>query len=150
MPSAPNQPQLTDRLLYPVSLLGQPFVLLMVLAPRSRFTRRVVGSNLIFILYGGLYTALALRAIYRNPELVPRVMRLDLDAIARFMGDRDSGVITVWTHMTTSDLFIARWIYLDSLARGKPARLPVLVQFLSGPVGLLGYLLGRGRRAVTG
>ena len=139
----PNQQPLTDRLLYPVSLFGQPLVALMLLAPRARFTRRVVGSNLPFLLYGGLYTLLVMRGALKDPEVFRRIMRLDLDAITQFMGDRDSGVITAWTHMTTSDLFIARWIFLDSLARGKPARLPIVLQFFGGPVGVFVYLLSR-------
>jgi hypothetical protein len=48
--------------------------------------------------------------------------------------------------MTTSDFFIARWIYLDSLKVGKPARLWIFVQAYLGPIGLLGYLLSRRRR----
>ena len=144
-PLLSNPRPLADRLLYPVSLVGQPLVLLMLLAPRARFTRRVVGSHLPFLLYGGLYTALVLRSARNDPAVFRRVLRLDLDAITAFMGDRNSGVITVWTHMTTSDLFIARWIYLDSLARGAPARVPILLQFFGGPVGLLLYLLRRGR-----
>ncbi|HYN89948.1 MAG TPA: hypothetical protein VER55_15550 [Ardenticatenaceae bacterium] len=35
--------------------------------------------------------------------------------------------------------------YLDSMQRNAPARLPILMQYFSGPLGLLGYLLTRGR-----
>jgi hypothetical protein len=133
------------KLLRPISVAGWPLVMLMLVAPRAELTRRIMGSTVIFTLLGGVYTALAVRSMLKDPATVKEIVRLEPKAVARYMGDRD-GAITVWTHMTTSDLFIARWIYLDSLERGAPARLFILTQFLAGPVGLLGYLLV-GRRA---
>jgi hypothetical protein len=136
----------TDRWLRPVSLVPLPYALLMVLAPRARLTQRVMAGDRLFLAYAGVYTALLARATRADPQGALGIMRLDTPAIARFIGDPDRGVITVWTHMTTSDLFIARWIYRDSLARGAVARLPILAQALFGPLGLLLYLLTRRSR----
>ncbi len=100
-------------------------------------------SNLIFLLYGSIYSGLVLRTVIKRPGLILKILQLEVDGIAEFMGDRDTGIITTWTHMSTNDLFVARWIYLDSLKRGKPSRLAVLVQMVMGPAGLFLYLLTR-------
>jgi hypothetical protein len=135
----------TDRWLRPVSLVPLPYALLMILAPRARLTQRIIAGDRLFLAYAGLYTALLARATRADPWGALGIARLDTAAITRFIGDPDHGLITVWTHMTTSDLFIARWIYRDSLARGAVARLPILAQALFGPLGLLLYLLTRRR-----
>ncbi len=129
----------TDAVFLPVSFVGFPLVLLMLVAPRARLTRRLVSSNLLVAGLAGLYAALVARGIVKNPASLRTILSLDLDGIVAWMGQRDNAV-TVWTHMTTCDFFIARWIYLDSLERGRPARLALLTQFVAGPIGLLSYL----------
>ncbi len=143
-----DESTLGDKWFLPITLLSQPFVLLMLVAPRAQITRRIVESQLFILAYAAVYAALVVRALIKNPRLFLRVMRLDAVAVAEFLGDRDIGMLPAWVHMTTSDMFIARWIYLDSMERNAPARLPILMQYLSGPLGLLGYLLTR--RKTTG
>lgn len=129
-----------------VSFAVQPFLLLMLAAPRAAFTQRMVANNLVFRVLGAVYGALAMYAATRNWSLkaARAVFGLDFDKITPMMG-KPSGTVTVWTHMTINDFFVARWIYFDSLKSGKPARLWILAQGYLGPIGLLGYLLSRGK-----
>ncbi len=129
-----------------VSFAVQPFLLLMLAAPRTAFTRRVVANNVVFRVLGAVYGALAFYAATRNWSLkaARAVFGLDFDRVVPMMGE-PAGTATVWAHMTISDFFVARWIYFDSLESGKPARLWILVQGYLGPIGLLGYLLTRRR-----
>ena len=62
----------------------------------------------------------------------------------------DGGVVIGWTHYLAFDLFTGLWIGRDADAKGfsRVAQVPFLVAtFLFGPVGLLGWLIVRERRA---
>lgn len=55
-----------------------------------------------------------------------------------------------WTHYLAFDLFVGLWIARDADKRrvGRLAQLPFfLASFLAGPIGLLAWLLARGRLA---
>ena len=63
-----------------------------------------------------------------------------------FMGD--SGVVIGWTHYLAFDLFVGLWIARDADGKGfgRLVQAPfLLMTFLAGPIGLLGWLLIRGR-----
>lgn len=140
-----KKPDALDNLFRLTNLLVLPFWLLMLLAPRAKFTQRVMGSNLIFFLLGGIYSTLLARGLVKDPSGMREIMNPNLNGITKLLTGRDSAFLA-WTHFLTSDLFVGRWIYLDSLQRGKTARLPVLLTFLAGPFGLVSYLAVRPRR----
>jgi Domain of unknown function (DUF4281) len=127
-----------------LSIGGAPLALLMAFAPQASLTRRLVASNLLLQAYGGVYTVLFFRAILQKPDLFLAAAKLDVDSLVALTG-KPEFARAVWAHASTCDLFIARWIYLDSMGRGHVARLPVLLQFVLGPVGLLVYLTLRDR-----
>lgn len=127
-----------------LSVGGAPLALLMAFAPRAPLTKRLVASNLLIQVYGGIYTVLFLRAILQKPDLFVAAAKLDVKALVALTG-KPVFARAVWAHASTCDLFIARWIYLDSMRRGHVARVPLLLQFVLGPIGLLVYL-SRGNR----
>ena len=129
----------TVALFLPASFVGFPPVVLMLVAPRARLTRGLVSSNLLVAGLAGRNAKLVGRGLVKSPASPRTILRLHLNGIVTWMSQRDTAV-PVWTHMTTCDFFIARWIYLDSLERGRPARLALLTQFVAGPIGLLSYL----------
>jgi hypothetical protein len=96
-------------------------------------------SNLIFNLLGVVYTVILVRGLSKNPSIAKDIMNPQLTNITKLLGDRN-GAAAGWTHFLSSDLFVGRWIYLDSLERGKTARVSLLATFLAGPLGLLSYL----------
>lgn len=62
----------------------------------------------------------------------------------------DAGVAIGWTHYLAFDLFTGLWIARDADAKGfsRIVQAPfLLATFLAGPVGLLGWLVMRERRA---
>ena len=127
-----------------LSIGGAPLALLMAFAPRASLTKRMVASNLLLQIYGSIYSVLFLRAILQKPDLFVAAATLDVDALVALTG-KPEFARAVWAHASTCDLFIARWIYLDSMQRDQPARVPLLLQFALGPVGLLVYLTLRNR-----
>lgn len=121
-----------------------PFWLLMILLPKAAFTRKIMSSNLIFVLLGSLYTGLLTSTLTLSQdgsgsEGAKELLNPSLDGIIKLLGNRQSA-FAGWVHFLAFDLFVGRWIYLDSLERGKPARLSILLTLFAGPLGLLFYL----------
>ena len=67
---------------------------------------------------------------------------------ALFMSD--GGIVLGWTHYLAFDLFVGLWIARDADAKGfsRLVQLPILFfTLMAGPIGLLLWLMIRGRRA---
>jgi ABA DEFICIENT 4-like len=126
------------------NVLVMPFWLPMILAPRWRWTRRLMSSPLVVAGPLVLYAVLVLPQLL---ALLPALARPELPAIAALLGT-PQGATIAWMHFLAFDLFVARWIYLDVQERGWPAWLlsPLLaLTLMFGPLGLGAYL---GLRAV--
>lgn len=121
------------------SLLVMPFWFLLVFLPWWSWTRRIMQSPLVAIAPALLYAALALPMI---GILLPELIRPSLSSIAALLAT-PTGATIGWVHFLAFDLFVGRWIYLDSKERKITAWLvsPILVlTFLLGPFGLALYL----------
>ena len=121
------------------NLLVLPFWLLMIVLPHWRWTRRLLASPLVVVPPALLYAGLIL------PQLgaaLPALMNPRLAGIAGLLAT-PGGAAAAWAHFLTFDLFVGRWVYLDSRERGLSALLMAPVLFLVlmlGPLGLLAYL----------
>jgi hypothetical protein len=74
--------------------------------------------------------------------LLPALAQPKLGEISALLGTPEGATIG-WLHFLALDLFVGRWIYLDSRERGLSAWLISPVLFLTlmfGPIGLLAYL----------
>ena len=129
------------------SLVVMPFWLLMLVAPRWRWTARIVGSPAVVAGAIAVYAALVAPQLAR---LLPVVARPQLPVVAALLGTA-RGATIAWTHFLALDLFAGRWILLDSAARGSSGwwlRPVLLATLLFAPLGLGLYLLRRaGERA---
>jgi hypothetical protein len=127
------------------SFLVLPFWLLMILAPRWRWTRRIVSSPFIVLGPVGLYAFLLLPHLL---AILPALMQPRLEPIAALLG-QPLGTTIAWAHFLALDLFAARWIYLDAGERGLSAWAlsPLLaLTLMFGPLGLGAYLAVRSAR----
>jgi hypothetical protein len=128
------------------NLLVLPFWILMVLVPTWGMTRRIMASPWVVAPPALLYlVTLVPVATMVLPEVINPVQ-------ARIMSllGTPTGTTLAWAHFVAFDLFVGRWIYLDSRSRSYSAWgvSPILVlTLLIGPVGLLMYL---GARSVIG
>lgn len=134
------------------NVLVLPFWLLMIALPHWRWTQRIMASPLVAAPAALLYAALLV------PQLgaaVPALLNPQLAGIRALLGT-PGGATVAWVHFLAFDLFVGRWVYRDSRARGLSAWLvaPVLFAVLMvGPLGLVIYLalravLGRGKTQV--
>ncbi len=123
-------------------LLVMPFWFLMIALPLWGVTRRVIASPWIAAAPAALYAALVLP---RFTEVFAAVSSPSLAGVASLLGS-EFGAVVGWVHFLAFDLFVRRWVYLDSRERGINPFLmaPVLFfTFMLGPVGFLAYLIVR-------
>ncbi|MEV0149618.1 MULTISPECIES: ABA4-like family protein [unclassified Nonomuraea] len=129
-----------------------PFWALMILAPAWSLTRKVAASPLIVL------PALAVNLVLVLPVLGavwPVVTRPSLAGLTALVATPEA-LAALWAQIIAWDLFLGRWIYLDSRERGVHPLLmaPVMIlTILLSPIGLPAYLLlrlpFRGNRSET-
>ena len=127
-------------------LLVMPFWALLILLPHWRWTRRIAESPLIIAAPAVLYAALVV------PRLGPvwaAVSQPTLAGIAALLGTPDGATIA-WAHFLAFDLFVGRWIYLDSRERSISALAVGPLLFLTLMVGPVGFLGSLALRAIAG
>lgn len=112
----------------------------MILAPRSRWTRKLMSGPWICALLSVLYAALVVPNI---GELLPHLSRPTLEGIQALLST-PLGATAGWLHFLAFDLFVGRFIWNDVVEHnrslwGLRAILPMTLMF--GPLGLLGFLL---------
>jgi len=117
-----------------------PLWLALWLAPRHRWTHRAI--DLAIILFCALYAGLLLPDL---GEILPLIASPTLEKITSMLAS-PKAVALAWAHFVIGDLWVGRWIALDSNRLQFPqwARLPMLLTTLFfGPLGFIIYLFLR-------
>ena len=117
--------------------------LLLVFAPRWRWTSRLVLSGAIPLLLAGSYVVLLVSTFGQAEGGFGSLAELQL------LFRSEWSVLTGWIHYLAFDLFIGTWELRDAQARGIAHAwlIPcLLLTFLLGPVGLLAYFAMRSWR----
>jgi len=126
-------------------LMVLPFWGLMIFLPGRRVTQRLMSSPMVCATPAAFYAALV---IPRFAEVWRAVSSPELSGVAAILGS-PAGAMIGWLHFLAFDLFVGRWIYLDSREREITAWVmaPVLILTLMlGPCGFLLYLTVRQMR----
>jgi hypothetical protein len=114
----------------------------MILAPWWSWTRRIIGSPLIVL------PPLVIYFVQIAPilgEFALAMLRPSLDGVHDILAGID-GTAAIWAHLIAFDLFVGRWMYLDSREKGLHGLLmaPVYVlTILLSPFGLVVYFVLR-------
>lgn len=125
-----------------VNLAVMPFWFLVIFLPGWGVTRRAASSYGVLL---PLPIAYAVLLVPKLPDVVPVLLSPTLEAIASALGTPE-GALLGWVHFLAFDLFVGRWVYLDSRERRVPwwVSSPILLlSLMFGPLGLLTYLLVR-------
>jgi hypothetical protein len=126
-------------LAFPAAL---PFWALMILVPGWSWTRRIIGSPLIVLVPLAVYFATVATIL---PSFAAEMVSPDLEGVLALLSTPE-GTATVWAHLIAFDLFIGRWMYLDSreLRIHGLIMAPILIlTILLSPFGLTVYLVIR-------
>jgi hypothetical protein len=116
-----------------------PFWGLMILLPRWRWTQRIAQFPFFVAILALVY---AILVIPHLPALLAVLSQPTVTSIAALLGT-PAGATIGWVHFLAFDLFVGRWIYLDSHEQGISAWFvsPLLfLTFMFGPLGFLCYL----------
>ncbi|MBN1210891.1 MAG: DUF4281 domain-containing protein [Myxococcaceae bacterium] len=120
-----------------VSLGVAPAWLLLVFAPRWKWTQRIVHSASILAVLGVIHLSTVLAADFpegANGMTLQGAMRMFTDPM---------GMVACWTHYLAFDLFVGAWEVRDAQRHKLPhlAVVPCLVlTYMLGPTGFLLYL----------
>lgn len=135
-----------------IALIG--WILLAALPRRPLVMSAVLylGVALLCLCYAAMVVALV--SGWADPRVVPGAPRFDFADYSipglRALFMSDGGIVLGWTHYLAFDLFAGLWIARDADAKGfgRLVQLPFLfATFMAGPIGLLGWLVMRERRA---
>ena len=123
------------------NLIVLPFWLLLLVAPRSSWTRRLVHSPVVVLLMAPMYAYLLF-----GYGSIPEEMNFR-SLYGVMVGFSVPHVVMAgWIHYLVFDLFIGAWEVRDAIRRDIPHWLvfPCLIgTLLAGPIGLLLYLIVR-------
>lgn len=134
---------ISDALLEQIFSLANLFVLpfwaLMVLVPRAKLTRTIMGSLLPIVALAGLYVFLFVSS-FSNVEGLeafsdPNLKLVDLATLFATPFVTATG----WVHYLAFDLFVGRWIYLQGQESGVFTRHSLALTLFAGPMGLLSH-----------
>ena len=114
--------------------------LAMIGVPGWRGTRALTTSRGLFAGLGLFYGAFLLKAI--TEEGPPNYGKYEQGPRRLFKSN--AGLLAGWAHYLAFDLFVGIWIYRTGLDEKRSTRLPLLLTFLSGPLGLFYFLIRRG------
>lgn len=131
-----------ELLFHLLNLSVLPVWALMIFRPGWSGTRRLLRSPLVLVPWALFYSVLVIPHL---PDVWPALLRPTLPDIARILG-RPEAALVAWAHFLAFDLFVGRWICLDSAEQGLSpwATGPILaLTLLLGPLGLLAYLTVR-------
>lgn len=128
------------RLLFDITFyLAAPFWALMIVLPGWSVTRRVIASPLIVLPTLAVFTVVVVPQL---GEFLAAVSRPTLDGVQALVSSPE-GTAAIWAQVLAWDLFIGRWMYLDSRERRiHPLVMAplLLVTILISPFGLPAYL----------
>ena len=133
-----------EKVLYQVvNTSTAPLWLVMIIAPRSALTARLVRlATPMYAALGATYVGL-LASTWGTGE---RVDFRDPDSVLAGM-QQPRGFLAGWTHYLAFDLFVGRWIWEQGLDRRRSTRVALLLTWLAGPAGLTAWLVqSRGLR----
>lgn len=119
------------------SFLVMPFWFLMIFLPAWKWTRRIITSPWISAGAALLYVALVLPGLL---QILPAVMNPSLQGIQGLLGT-SAGATIAWVHFLAFDLFVGRWVYLDSREKQLSSFFVSPILFLVLMLGPLGFLL---------
>ncbi len=129
--------------------------LLLLLAPRKPLTHSAVlylGVALLSLCYLGMFVALLgglADPVRAGWAPAPAAFEYSIAGIQALF-QTEGGIVLGWTHYLAFDLFVGTWIARDADHKGfsRLSQAPfLLATFYAGPIGLLGWLAFRERRA---
>ena len=123
-----------------------PFWLLLIILPNSKVTQFFVNSILIPLILGAIYVYVLYQAfLLDDPVFDILKLYLNLDNLYTVFAT-ESFLLVFWIHFLALNLFLGSWLSRDAFKHNIPRKLaaiPLVIVYLTGPLGLVLYWLFR-------
>ena len=123
-----------------------PFWLMLILIPNSKITQILINSIILPLILGSVYCYLLYHAFLSDePFLDLFKIYLSLDNLYTIFSI-ESYLLIFWLHFLSINLFTGSWIARDAFKYNMPRKLvfiPLILVYLTGPVGLVLYWMIR-------
>lgn len=116
--------------------------LLLIVAPKWKFTKTIVLSGAICLIVSGIYLLLMIKTLGSGVEMDFS----SLEAV-KALFQNDTAVVMGWMHYIAFDLFIGMWEVENAQKHGISHWLVIpclLLTLMAGPIGLILYFIVRG------
>jgi hypothetical protein len=129
-----------------VNLGVLPFWFILIIFPQSHLSRIFVTSIFPFFILSGVYIFILYKSYLTGYDFDGNfTLYLGLDELSRLFEDH-LYIMIFWTHFIAMNLFIGGWIVKDSqkFSINKVLlAIPLIVTYLTGPIGLFLYWIIR-------
>jgi hypothetical protein len=129
-----------------VNLGALPFWFILIIFPQSHLSRIFVTSIFPFFILSGVYIFILYKSYLTGYDFDGNfTLYLGLDELSRLFEDH-LYIMIFWTHFIAMNLFIGGWIVKDSqkFSINKVLlAIPLIVTYLTGPIGLFLYWIIR-------
>ena len=115
-----------------------PFWTIMILFPKWEVTKKIMGSNWLFLPLIAAYIYYLVATV--DPESAAALANPQLADIARFFGE-EGAAGAGWTHFLVMDLLAGRWIYQQGQQKQIWTVHSLVICLFFGPVGLLSHII---------
>ena len=123
-----------------------PFWFLLIILPNSKVTQFFVNSILIPLILGAIYVYVLYQAfLLDDPVFDILKLYLNLDNLYTVFAT-ESFLLVFWIHFLALNLFLGSWLSRDAFKYNIPRKLaaiPLVIVYLTGPLGLVLYWLFR-------
>lgn len=123
-----------------LNALVLPWWAVWLVAPRSRWARRLSGHGAIFIALGAVYTALLVAALAPGGG-----QGFGFESLRAALSE-PIGFLAGWTHYLAFDLFVGAWVLRESSRLDLEPRPYLFFTLMAGPIGLMSFLVRRSLR----
>ena len=123
-----------------------PFWLMLIIIPNSKITQFFINSIIIPLILGSIYVFIIYQAILLDEPFVDIFkIYFSIDNLYTIFAI-ENFLLTFWIHFVVINLFLGSWVSRDGVKYNIPKKLvavPLILIYLSGPVGLVLYWLFR-------
>ena len=141
------QSYLTSETIYLWANFGVlPFWLMLIIIPNSKITQILINSIILPLILASAYCYTIYQTILLDePIFEVFKLYLSLDNLYTLFAT-ESFLLIFWLHFIALNLFLGSWISRDGVRYNMPRKIvfvPLILVYLSGPVGLVLYWIVR-------
>ena len=123
-----------------------PFWLLLIIIPNSKITQFFVNSIILPLILGATYVYVIYQAVLLDESILDLFkLYLSLDNLYAIFAT-ENFLLAFWIHFLVLNLFLGSWVSRDAIKYNLPRKLvtiPLILIYLTGPLGLVLYWLFR-------